>query len=223
MKTELKIKLLLYFFQPNNNQGFTQLGLLVRLFLYGTAVTALSFPLYTWHVYPHSPCRDPHLWFDLRDINCDKQAEGKQYPSAVNKAQQAYYTENGQFLTTSDTAAAFASLGVGIKTQTSYYTYRIGCDPRFLGHGPFQKKDGQAIVPDKPIKCDDYVMVTAEALGTARKSYVGIVALVGKSDQDQTSQSMVCEADSPGFVTPVMPPRSPEKDIQCPESFEIVK
>jgi len=216
MKLELKTKFLLYFFKPNNNQGFTQLGLLVRLFLYGTAVTALSFPFYTWNC----PCNYCHTWFNY--THCNKQAEGKQYVSSVNKAQQAYYTENNQFVTSSD-GAAWDSLAVGIKTQTYSYTYRIGCDSRFFGNGPFQKKDGQAIVPDKPIKCDNYVMVTAESLIPRLKSYVGIVGLVGKSDQDQTSQSIICEADRPGFVTPVMPPGSPEQNILCPEGFEPIK
>jgi type IV pilus assembly protein PilA len=48
-----------------------------------------------------------------------KEAEGKQYVSSMNKAQQAYYAENTGF------TSSVANLGLGIKTETVNYKYSI--------------------------------------------------------------------------------------------------
>jgi hypothetical protein len=55
----------------------------------------------------------------FNQANKGKQAEGKQYISSINKAQQAYYTENGKF------TDSWEELGVGIRTETAIYKYVI--------------------------------------------------------------------------------------------------
>ena len=47
------------------------------------------------------------------------EAEGKQYVSSMNKAQQAYYAENTGF------TSSIANLGLGIKPETPNYKYSI--------------------------------------------------------------------------------------------------
>lgn len=221
MKPELKAKLLLYFCKLNNNQGFTTLGLLVRLLIYGSAVTALSSSFYI------VPCENCHENLSqMSRPRKGKQAEAKQYVSSVNKAQQAYYTENGQFVTTSDDAA-WSSLAVGIKTQTTNYRYRI--QSSYPSNGPFQKKDDKIdkIIPAKPKEIDDYVIVTAKPLSPALKSYVGIVGLVGKPDADKTSQAVVCESKEAGLIVkPIIMPPIPDsgwEEVSCPEGFQAIK
>lgn len=216
MKAELKAKLLLYFCKLSNNQGFTTLGWLVRLLIYGSAVTALSSSLYI------VACENCHP--NLSRHNKRRQAEGKQYVSSVNKAQQAYYTENGQFVTSSD-AAAWSSLGVGIKTQTTNYRYRI--QSPYSSNGPFQKKDDK-IIPAKPKEIDDYVMVTAKALSPALRSYVGIVGLVAPvAGADKSSQGIVCESKEADLIVKpiIMPPVPPSglQQVDCPEGFSALK
>ncbi len=48
-----------------------------------------------------------------------KEAEGKQYVSSMNKAQQAYYSENTGF------TSSIANLGLGMKSETPNYKYSI--------------------------------------------------------------------------------------------------
>ncbi len=51
-----------------------------------------------------------------------KEAEGKQYVSSMNKAQQAYYAENTGF------TSSIANLGLGIKPETPNYKYSISTE-----------------------------------------------------------------------------------------------
>ena len=157
MSTEFRVKWLLYLLRKNGNQGFTFWELIFVCFILGILV-AIALPNF------------------LSQACKGKQAEGKQFTSAVNKAQQAYYTENKLFVTGA-VDAAFTSLGVGIKTQTANYKYSISCDTKNL------------------------VSVLATPISPALKGYAGTVGLVG-SGVDKTSQAIVCEANSAGTTTP---------------------
>jgi type IV pilus assembly protein PilA len=53
----------------------------------------------------------------LSCANKAKQSEAKQYLSSINRAQQAYFVETGAF------SNSVNALGIGIKTQTTYYNY----------------------------------------------------------------------------------------------------
>ena len=100
MKTEFKAKFLQHINKRRQDQGFTLIELLVVIIIIGI-LSAIALPSF------------------LNQANKAKQAEAKQYVASLNKGQQAYYTEFGQF--TGDVSA----LGVGIKTQTTNYAY--GC------------------------------------------------------------------------------------------------
>lgn len=56
----------------------------------------------------------------LSQANKAKQSEAKQYLASINKGQQAYYAENTSF------GDNITGLGIGIKSQTSNYTYAVG-------------------------------------------------------------------------------------------------
>ncbi|NET45602.1 type IV pilin-like G/H family protein [Okeania sp. SIO2B3] len=77
-----------------------------------------------------------------------KQSEARVYISAINKGQQAYYAQNGEF---SDN---ISDLGLGIKSETVNYSYDISR----INSGP-------------------YVISTANAKDEQLKSYSGIVYL----------------------------------------------
>ncbi|MFB2898129.1 type IV pilin-like G/H family protein [Aerosakkonemataceae cyanobacterium BLCC-F50] len=166
MNTTFKTKFLLHINQKkqaSGEQGFTLIELLVVIIIIGI-LAAIALPSF------------------LNQANKGRQAEGKQYVSSINKGQQAYYTENGSFVTET-TPAAWGSLGVGIKTQTANYKYEIKNEPA------------------------NGVSVWATKIPTALRSYSGTVGLIGGNNQDKTSLAVVCEtktaADSPksGNVT----------------------
>ena len=115
-----------------------------------------------------------------------RQAEARQYVSAINKAEQAYYTENGRF------SSNWSQLGVGIRTETANYTYRIS------------NLSARS------------VRVTAAAKDNRLKSYTGAVVIVGAGN-DLTSQSVICESNTATRTPPAMP-RLVRNNIQCAAS-----
>lgn len=103
MKTEFKAKFLQYVSNRKKEEGFTLIELLVVIIIIGI-LAAIALPSF------------------LNQANKAKQSEGKQYLSAINKGQQAYYVENTAF------AANISELGIGLKTQTSNFLYAAGKD-----------------------------------------------------------------------------------------------
>ncbi|ERT04475.1 prepilin-type N-terminal cleavage/methylation domain protein [Lyngbya aestuarii BL J] len=149
MKTEFKAKFLQHVAKRKKEEGFTLIELLVVIIIIGI-LSAIALPSF------------------LNQANKAKESEAKQYLSAINKGQQAYYTENSKF--TSD----IASLGVGIKTATENFSY-VCADPG-----------------DGGINCK------ATATGDAIRSYLGAVYLISISESETTSRSMLCQTLKPG-------------------------
>ena len=56
------------------------------------------------------------------------ETEGKQYVSSMNKAQQAYYAENGEFTN------SVPNLGLGIRSETANYKYSISTGNQAVFH-----------------------------------------------------------------------------------------
>ncbi|MBE9120873.1 type IV pilin-like G/H family protein [Tychonema sp. LEGE 07199] len=56
------------------------------------------------------------------------ETEGKQYVGSMNKAQQAYYLENGEFTN------SVPNLGLGIRTETANYKYSISTENKAVFH-----------------------------------------------------------------------------------------
>ena len=118
-------------------------------------------------------------------------SEAKQYVSAMNKAQQAFYAENATF------SPSIEKLGIGIKSETENYSYSIvlSNDKRFVQSIGLAKRDGL-------------------------KNYTGIVYLTKNSDGEYTStQSRLCESNQPSKELPGKPTATNFPDIQCPSDF----
>ncbi|MBD1924700.1 type IV pilin-like G/H family protein [Trichocoleus sp. FACHB-90] len=117
------------------------------------------------------------------------QSEAKTYLGAMNRAQQAYYLENGKFGTTLE------QLGVGIQSETENYLYKI--------------------LPQS----NQSVIQTAQAKNPRLKlrSYTGAV-FVTKINDENITRAAICETDEPSSTLPAMPtpPKNASEQIQCP-------
>jgi type IV pilus assembly protein PilA len=103
MKTEFKAKFLQHINKRRQDQGFTLIELLVVIIIIGI-LSAIALPSF------------------LSQANKAKQSEAKQYISSINKGQQAFYAERGDFVTD---IAQLGSLGLGLKSITNNYTYAL--------------------------------------------------------------------------------------------------
>jgi len=175
MKTEFKAKFLQHINKRRQDQGFTLIELLVVIIIIGI-LSAIALPAF------------------LNQANKAKQSEAKQYVSSINKGQQAYYAENTKF------GSDVAILGLGLKTQTSNYTYQIGTTA-----------DG-ATTLGNPL----------ESTKAALKGYAGGVGLV-TAGEAKTTQSILCQVAGTG-VGNATPPTitAGTTEITCPDGMEIV-
>ncbi len=158
MKTEFKAKFLQHVAKKRKEEGFTLIELLVVIIIIGI-LSAIALPSF------------------LNQANKAKQSEAKQYLASINKGQQAYYAEKGEFLF-GQIQDRIGELGLGIKTATGNYTYAISTQ---------EKQVGQEVAVGA---------WTAQGASGLR-GYAAIVYLTGAAGA-LTSQTILCEGEEPG-------------------------
>jgi type IV pilus assembly protein PilA len=105
MKNELKAKFLQHILsKKKGDEGFTLIELLVVIIIIGI-LSAIALPSF------------------LNQANKAKQSEAKTYVGSMNRAQQAYFAENGGFV--GSTAGDLGKLGLGVADNTTNYKYTI--------------------------------------------------------------------------------------------------
>ncbi|NET28205.1 type IV pilin-like G/H family protein [Okeania sp. SIO1I7] len=169
MKTEFKAKFLQHVAKKRKEEGFTLIELLVVIIIIGI-LSAIALPSF------------------LNQANKAKQSEAKTYIGSMNKAQQAFYAEKTTFSTD------IVALGVGIKTQTTNYTYE--CTQSGLDGGV----------------CHGQGINTA-----ALRSYGGSVYLL-TAGGDTTTTSLLCETTGPGEITAM-----DAGDDECGDDADLVE
>ena len=157
MTTQIKAKLLQHFAaKKKGNGGFTLIELLVVIIIIGI-LSAIALPSF------------------LNQANKAKQSEAKTYVGSMNRAQQAFYLENGTLSTGLDT------LGLGIPAQTDNYNYDITAATATTVASTQNAKprttddDGNTVVPSV-------------------KAYQGAVYISSDANGDSNSIAELCEA-----------------------------
>ncbi|NEP24177.1 type IV pilin-like G/H family protein [Moorena sp. SIO3I6] len=159
MKTDLKVKLLQHLTQKKQDEGFTLIELLVVIIIIGI-LSAIALPSF------------------LNQANKAKQSEAKTYVGSMNRAQQAYYLENNEFVTEIDN---FGELGLGIAKETDNYLYRLKTDDaeKNVSNYADPRKKGTEDIDEK----------------SSLKSYQGVVILGQiKETGEATTLAILCEA-----------------------------
>ncbi|MCC5601511.1 type IV pilin-like G/H family protein [Nostoc favosum] len=181
MKTELKAKFLQHILnKKKENEGFTLIELLVVIIIIGI-LSAIALPSF------------------LNQANKGKQSEAKQYSGSMNRAQQAYFLENGTFTT------GLNSLGMGIKSQTENYVYEIAGNATTTGTNIGVANNGRS-------------------LKAPLKSYVGVVSLsIQSGTSEATTLAVLCEAEEVGVGSTANPNYDSNGEASCPTSFVPLK
>ena len=154
MKSELKAKFLQHLIaKKSDNAGFTLIELLVVIIIIGI-LSAIALPSF------------------LNQANKARQSEAKTYIGSMNRAQQAHYLENAEFV---GAGGDFEDLALGISTQTDNYEYFVaGATPRVSATQHAQTR----------------------ATDAAFKSYLGGVSIsqLSSTSTESSSLAVLCEA-----------------------------
>ena len=174
MTSQLKAKLLQHFAGKKANGGFTLIELLVVIIIIGI-LSAIALPSF------------------LNQANKARASEAKAYTGSMNRGQQAYYMENGNFAyngapDVSSDDIAFSVLGLGITQNTDNYIYQIAS---------ILNDATGSVVANRAIPSDGASTPTYDP-GSAVKAYQGAVKVgVTTAGGDATTLAILCEAIQP--------------------------
>ena len=178
MKTELKAKFLQHILKKKTeDQGFTLIELLVVIIIIGI-LSAIALPSF------------------LNQANKGKQSEAKQYTGSMNRAQQAYFLEQGQFST------GINQLGLGINTQTENYQYQVTGTSSGVGNNGVSLK--------APLKSYIGVVILSNQAETS----------------EATTLAALCESNNVGIGAAQQPNSTgtaPQMQPTCPTGFSVLK
>ncbi len=175
MRTQFQAKFLSYLAQAQRNRGFTLIELLVVIIIIGI-LSAIALPTF------------------LNQANKARESEARQYIGFMNRSQQAYFMEKARF------APDVVSLGVGIKTDTSNYTFAIDAPA-----------GGTSIIRN----------VAYPKNATQVRAYTGAVELNGIGNE-AAAVSIVCQSKQPSIGDPegVTVDAAPDRISTCATNWE---
>jgi type IV pilus assembly protein PilA len=175
MSSQIKAKLLQHFAgKKKANGGFTLIELLVVIIIIGI-LSAIALPSF------------------LNQANKARASEAKAYVGSMNRGQQAYYMENGNFAYDGaddiDSAdLAFSALGLGITQNTDNYMYKIDSIAD-------SSTENVVLAQAQPSDGEDTPAIDE---GSAVKAYQGAVKVgVTTAGGDATTLAILCEGIQP--------------------------
>ena len=184
MTSQIKAKLLQHFAAKKKaDGGFTLIELLVVIIIIGI-LSAIALPSF------------------LNQANKARASEAKAYIGSMNRGQQAYYMENGNFAhedfddDIDDAEVALSVLGLGISPVTENYAYRIAV----IADTDDESVVGNFAQPSTPdVDADGNLLGTATIdPGSAVKAYQGAVKIgVTVAGGDATTLAILCEGIQP--------------------------
>ena len=189
MKLEFQAKFLQHLNKKKEQEeGFTLIELLVVIIIIGI-LAAIALPSL------------------LSQVNKGKQAEAKQNVGSLNRSQQAYFLEAGQF------ASTVADLGVGIKSQTVNYFYTI------------KGNDAKAPSAVNNIGASNQSAVGAAKKQTTLRSYVGqnFTSVGDRATSEVLTLGFVCETNDigiPGSQKATNTAFATNASTACPAGFK---
>lgn len=155
MKSEFQAKFLQHLTQKKQDEGFTLIELLVVVIIIGI-LAAIALPSF------------------LNQANKAKESESKQYIGSMNRTQQAYFLEKNAFSTD------VSQLGLGIKTDSTNYTYTIDGTTNSTG-----------------AKNVSYPKNT-----TTLRAHTGAVQVAITAQSEATTIAILCQSQKPGKGDP---------------------
>ncbi|NJK75987.1 MAG: hypothetical protein HC849_10855 [Oscillatoriales cyanobacterium RU_3_3] len=144
--------------------------------------------------------------FKLGTLSIDRgtdASQAKQYIATINRGQQAYFLENGQF---SDN---IAKLGLGIKEQANDYNYTIASSM-----GPVQSSHNDR----QPAQYESAIAVAKPNDMVTGKTYIGAVfAFKERGSNSITTIAAICESNgiNASHAETWNPPTFDGEEIHC--------
>lgn len=120
----------------------------------------------------------------------ERQSEAETYVGSMNRAQQAFFLEQGKFSSELD------ELGLGIRSETDNYSYSV------------------------TVSTPSHVVSIAQSKKAALKSYLGVTYLYKTEQGEITTRALVCKSPNPGTsVKGIVKGLFPTENAACPSSL----
>ena len=166
-------------------------SLLARMAIYSTVVAGIIASFYDFKL------------GTLSIFSGTESSEAKQFIASINRGQQAYYAEYGQF---SDSSA---KLSLGLKEQTKNYNYTI-----VSSMGPVQTLHNHR----EPAQFESAIAIVKPTDRNPGKSYTGAVFAYKKKGSNLIKTiSAICQSDreNESYAATWSPPTFDGKEIHC--------
>lgn len=179
-------------------QGFTLPGFLIRVFLYSSVLTTLMVPFMNF---------DPQCFLCFPANK--RKPYGEAHTRSINRAQQAYYLENGKF------TLDFPQLDLGIAQDTGNYSYRI-----------LTPMESQKLASQDDLQ---QVITIAQAKEGGLDSYFGSVVAIPNPDsssisidvEEHKTIEVLCRI-KPHQPLPTTMPEIFSNELVCPQGYERI-